>query len=136
LVFWWYASTCRHLGIGGAHEDPLVAQQHRAAMQRYRRLERFYKRGEFFAPSDEVHAHALPAENAFVVNLFNLSSETRLITGVLDLKQMGLDLDRWYIAPYNLAGRGSNPQAGTFTVSRRLEPWSAQVLEITSLHPS
>ena len=25
LVFWWYASTCRHLGIGGTHEVPLVA---------------------------------------------------------------------------------------------------------------
>jgi hypothetical protein len=136
LVFWWFASTCRHLGIGGTHDDPRVAELHRQAMRRYRRLERFYKRGEFFGLGEEVHVHVRPEENAFVVNLFNLSSESRLITGVLDLAAMGLDLDRWYVTPYNLAGRGFDRSRGTYTARRRLEPWSAQVLEITSLPPS
>jgi hypothetical protein len=113
-----------------------VADSHRQAMRRYRRLERFYKRGEFFGCGEEVHVHARPEENAFVINLFNLTSESRTITGVLDLGAMGLDLDRWYVSPYNLAGRGFDRNAGTYTASRRLEPWSAQILEITSLpHP-
>jgi hypothetical protein len=46
---------------------------------------------------------------------------------------MGLDLNRWYVTPYTLTGRGFNRQNGTYTASRRLEPWSAQVMEITSL---
>ena len=133
LVLWWYASTCRHLGIGGTHEDPLTAETHRQAMRRYRKLERFYKRGEFYGLGDDIHVHVLPRENAFVVNLFNLSDESRVITGVLDLAAMGLDLDRWYVTPYTLAGRGFNRQAGTYTASRRLEPWSAQVLEVAAL---
>jgi hypothetical protein len=133
LVFWWYASTCRHLGIGGTHDDPLVVQTHQHAMQRYRRLERFYKRGDFYGYGEEVHVHARPDENAFVVNLFNLSPDSRVITGILDVREMGLDPDRWYVTPYTLSGRGFNPNAGTYTASRRLEPWSAQVLEVTSL---
>jgi hypothetical protein len=132
LVFWWYASTCRHLGLGGTPDDPAVAQQHRAAMRRYRRLERFYKRGQFYGYGEEVHVHALPAEHAFVVNLFNLSDESRVITGVVDFAEIGLDADRWYVTPYTLAGRGFD-RHGHYTASRRLEPWSAQVLEVTSL---
>ena len=133
LVLWWFASTCRHLGIGGTHEDPLTAQRHRHAMARYRRLERFYKRGDFYGYGEEIHVHALPDENAFVVNLFNLSDESRIITGVIDMGAMGLDLNRWYVTPYTLTGRGFDRNAGTYTASRRLEPWSAQVMEVTSL---
>ena len=97
LVFWWYASTCRHLGIGGEHADLAVAQAQRQAMRRYRQLERFYKHGEFYGMNEQIHIHALPQENAFVINLFNLSGESRRISGSIAIDQMGLDRDRWYI---------------------------------------
>ena len=38
LVFWWNASTCRHLGIGGTHQDPAAQKAHHEAMANYRRL--------------------------------------------------------------------------------------------------
>lgn len=127
VVFWWYASTCRHLGIGGTNENPLIAQAHKLAMQRYRKLGRFYKEGEFWGINEEVHVHALPDEGAFVVNLFNLSDESRLIGGTIRVADMNLDRDRWYVRP---KGGRFNKDLGTFTIERRLAPWSAQVAEV------
>src|SRR5271165_2462970 len=41
VVLWWYASTCRHLGIGGTHASPAVVRAQQNAMRHYRELERF-----------------------------------------------------------------------------------------------
>lgn len=130
LVLWWYASTCRHLGIGGTHDDPRIAEAHKKAMKRYRRLDRFYKRGDFYGVSEELHIHALPAENAFVVNLFNLSDESRIISATVGIEEMGLDRNRWYVNP---KGGRFDANEGTFTISRRLPPWSARVAEVRAL---
>jgi hypothetical protein len=129
LMLWWYASTCRQLGFGGTHNNPLVAQAQRAAMKKYRKLDRFYKRGDFYGANEEVHVHVLPKENAFVINLFNLSGQPRTIGGVLDMKQMGLDLSRWYTSPQ--LGM-FNRRAGVLRISRRLEPWATEVWEVKS----
>jgi hypothetical protein len=130
LVLWWYASTCRHLGIGGTHHNPLVAQAQRMAMQRYRQLEHFYKRGEFYGLSEQVHIHALPEEGAFVVNLFNLSDAWRVIEGSVGIEELGLERDTWYVTP---KGGWFDRAAGTFCFRRRLEPWAADVLEVRML---
>jgi hypothetical protein len=132
LVLWWYASTCRHLGIGGTHPVPAVAAAQVQAMRRYRELDRFYKRGDFYGAGEEIHVHALPAENAFVVNLFNLSAAERVVEGSIGVAGMGLDADRWYAAP---KGGSFDAKAGTFRVSRRMPPWSAVVLEVPSVGP-
>jgi hypothetical protein len=132
LVLWWYASTCRHLGIGGTHPVPAVAAAQVQAMRRYRELDRFYKRGGFYGAGEEIHVHALPAENAFVVNLFNLSAAERVVEGSIGVASMGLDADRWYAAP---KGGSFDAKAGTFRVSRRMPPWSAVVLEVPSVAP-
>ena len=99
-------------------------------MRRYGELERFYKSGEFFGMHEEAHVHVLPAENAFVVNLFNLSDESRVIQGSLRVAEMGLDPDRWYVTP---KGGRFDARDGTFNVQRRLPPWSAEVMEVRSL---
>jgi hypothetical protein len=132
LVFWWFASTCRHLGIGGTHANPVIAEAHKHAMKVYRQLERFFKRGSFFGASEEVHFHVLSDENAFVVCLFNLSDESRIVSGTIRAEPIGLDLDRWYVVPYSHAEGGFDSKTGTFRISRRLEPWSAQIAYI---HP-
>jgi hypothetical protein len=132
LVLWWYASTCRHLGIGGTHPVPGVASAQVLAMRRYRQLERFYKRGEFFGMGEEIHVHALPGENAFVVNLFNLSAVERVVEGAISVAGMGLDPDRWYVAP---KGGSFDPARGLFRIGRRMPPWSAVVLEVPSVAP-
>lgn len=130
LALWWFASTCRHLGIGGSHESPIVADAQKQAMNRYRDLEAFYKRGEFYGLGEEVHLHVLPQENAFVVNLFNLSDESRLIGGKVKVADLGLDPDRWYCPT---KGGIFDPNSGSFSIERRLEPWSAQVAKVEAL---
>lgn len=130
LVLWWYASTCRHLGIGGTHARPAVAEAQKQAMRQYRRLERFYKQGEFFGMHEEAHVHALPGEHAFVVNLFNLSDAGRLINGDIDVARMGLDPDRWYIVP---KGGHFDRRSGRFSVRRPLAPWGAETLEVRAI---
>jgi hypothetical protein len=130
LVLWWYASTCRHLGIGGTHEDPLIARAQQLAMQRYRRLERFYKQGVFYGFGEETHVHVLPEENAFVANLFNLSAEERVISASLPVADLGLHPDQWFVCPKSA---WFNPNQGTFHIQRRMPAWSAQVAEVRAL---
>ncbi|MDW8105734.1 MAG: hypothetical protein RMK92_12035, partial [Armatimonadota bacterium] len=79
LMFWWYASTCRHLGIGGKHSDPKVWEAHKQAMRTYLTLKRFYTQGVFYGIEETVHAHTLVGEPAragetvAVLNIFNLA---------------------------------------------------------------
>ena len=72
LMFWWNASTCRHLGIGGTHADPHVQRAQKEAMATYRRLETFFKAGTFYGLDEMVHVHVHPTEAAAVINCFNL----------------------------------------------------------------
>lgn len=123
LVLWWFASTCRHLGIGGTHENPAVVQAQKQAMRKYHEIERFYKTGEFYGVNEEIHVHVLHKENAFVVSLFNLSNERRTITGQLDLTTTGLTGKQPYIAsePWGTV------KENQLTVSQEMPPWSAKV---------
>jgi len=130
LVLWWYASTCRHLGIGGTHHNPLIADRHIREMKRYRNLERFFKRGDFYGMNEEIHLHALSEENAFVVNLFNLSDETRVIRGEFDMQRAGLDVNRFYTRSGTW---GEFAKGGRFKVSVEMPPWSAQVGEFRAV---
>jgi len=73
--FWWFASTCRHLGFGGQHADPAVWAAHKAAMQAYRANKRFFAQGTFFGLDEQAHAHTLADAAACVINCFNLESQ-------------------------------------------------------------
>jgi hypothetical protein len=75
IVFWWFASTCRHLGVGGKHANPAVWAAHRNAMRTYLPLKRFYTQGEFYGIDETVHAHTLPELGESVLNVFNLDDK-------------------------------------------------------------
>jgi hypothetical protein len=75
LMFWWNASTCRHLGIGGTHPDPAVRSAQKQAMSDYRRLEKFFKRGTFYGLDEMVHVHTHASERGAVMNVFNLEGK-------------------------------------------------------------
>lgn len=75
LVFWWYASTCRHLGVGGKHPDPAVWEAQKKAMQQYKELKRFYTQGDFYGLDEMVHAHTLKDLNESIINVFNLDDK-------------------------------------------------------------
>jgi hypothetical protein len=92
LAFWWYASTCRHLGIGGVRDaaSPLY-QALKGAMVTYRRLKPFFARGRFVGLDRFAHAHVLPERNAAVIALFNLNGETVERRLELPLERLGLE---------------------------------------------
>ena len=125
-VLWWYASTCRHLGIGGTHKDPKVVAAQQAAMRKYRTWDRYFKRGEFYGINEEIHLHALPEENAFVVNVFNLSDQKRTISGSIPLERLGLKGERLEAGPDSVGAL----EKGVWTVGREMPPWTAEVFYV------
>ena len=122
LVFWWFASTCRHLGVGGK-AAPKVWEAQQRAMTRYRELSRFFQRGQFYGLGEEIHLHVLPGEKAFVVNAFNLSDQPRVIAGEISLARLGLDPKGRYASADGLG----TVRDGRYAVSLELPPWSARV---------
>ena len=74
LLFWWYASTCRHLGLGGKPR-PAVWDALKRAMQTYLPLKRFYAQGAFYGLDETIHAHTLPDLQESIINVFNLADQ-------------------------------------------------------------
>ena len=126
LILWWYASTCRHLGIGGKHADAKIVAAQQQAMKWYRAREAFYKRGDFYGINEEIHLHVLPAEKAFTVNAFNLSDKPRTVSGEIDLKTLGLDPNMEFVSADGL-GKVEN---GRYRVSVELPAWGTKVGEV------
>ncbi len=129
VMLWWFASTARHLGIGGTHTDPKTVEAHKTAMKLYRQFERFYKRGDFYGITEEIHLHVLPAENAFMVNMFNLSDNSKTIFGKFDLRKAGLSKLSTFISSKPWAKIDKD---GLLEVRLEMPPWSAQVTDIHS----
>ena len=105
LMFWWNASTCRHLGIGGTHPDPAVRKAQKDAMTDYRRLEPFFKAGKFYGLDEMVHVHVHPSEPAAVINCFNLENQPATRRIEFTPAQIGLDGAREYKAMGATASR-------------------------------
>jgi hypothetical protein len=75
LVFWWNASTCRHLGIGGTHADPAVRQAQKESMATYRRLKPYFASGIFYGIDEQTHVHSDRDGQSAVINCFNLEDQ-------------------------------------------------------------
>jgi len=91
LMFWWNASTCRHLGIGGTHADPGVRKAQKEAMATYRRLAAFFKAGTFYGLNEMVHVHVHPTETAAAINCFNLEDHAVNHRVEVDPGKLGLE---------------------------------------------
>jgi hypothetical protein len=129
VVFWWFASTARHLGIGGTNKNIKTVEAQKAAMKYYSKFERFFKRGEFYGINEEIHLHVLPEENAFMINMFNLSDKPRTITGKFDLKRAGLNPSIAFTSSKSWA----KVNKGILEVSMEMPPWSAEVNDVKGL---
>lgn len=91
LLFWWYASLVRRLGIGGLTDTRSdYFAKLKAAIKTYKRLRRFYSHGTFWGIDPHAHVHVLPGRGA-VVNLFNLGGRKRTLRKTLDLERVGLE---------------------------------------------
>jgi hypothetical protein len=94
LAFWWYASTCRHLGMGGRHPDPAVRAAHAAALRSYLSLKRFYTQGVFWGIDETVHAHTLADLRESAMNVFNLTDRPEVRDLRFRLRDIGLPQGR------------------------------------------
>ncbi|HWQ90530.1 MAG TPA: discoidin domain-containing protein [Clostridia bacterium] len=97
LGFWWYASTIRHLGIGGkkgldsAHVNEARWRAYRTAMQQYNRLRDWLVGGRFIGIDEWTHLHVLPGRPGGVLLVFNTADRDvekiiRLTAADLQLK--------------------------------------------------
>ena len=125
VVLWWYASTCRHLGIGGTHKDPAVAAAQKAAMRKYHGLERFFKRGEFYGINEEIHLHALPEENAFVATCSTCPTGS-------ERSAAASSWAGWFCGPggWQTERKMPVPWSKAWTIRRDLPPWSAEMVYV------
>jgi hypothetical protein len=127
LAFWWYASTCRHLGIGGVSDPrtPLYVAL-KQAVSRYRRLKAFFTQGLFVGLDPFTHVHVLPEHNAAVALVFNLGSEPQTRTIPLDLARLALTSVESVDGGVLL----SHPADGSLTLSVSVPPLSPSLVEL------
>ena len=88
LMFWWYASTVQHLGIGGTRVDFATAgggglhpmpkarfDAYQNAVAEYKPLRAFLIDGTFYGINEYAHLHVRPDLNQAVLMVFNLDQE-------------------------------------------------------------
>ena len=126
LMFWWNASTCRHLGIGGTHAEPAVREAHRNAMAAYRRLESLFKRGIFYGIDELTHVHSAPDGSAAVVNCFNLEDHPVRHSIEINREQVGLQAR----GSYHLSGAPSRPTEGGYIADVELASYGHALVEL------
>ncbi len=90
LAFWWYASTIRHLGIGGGAGNERRYQAYKRAMSEYLPLKDLYSRGTFYALDELTHLHVLPESGRCVLNAYNLTDAPVERTVELRLHDLGI----------------------------------------------
>lgn len=90
LAFWWYASTIRHLGIGGGRNNPQRYKAYARAMAEYLPLKDLYTRGTFYGLDELTHIHVLPEEGRCVLNAYNLTDAPVSRTVEVRLGDLGL----------------------------------------------
>ena len=126
LAFWWYASTVRHLGIGGVSDpDSVLYKKLKSAMKTYMQLQDFYKRGVFYGIDELTHVHVLPDRNQAVINFFNLSGKPVEKSITMTPGDFGL---RSIDAITGVRGLKKEGASSRFTV--RLEPLSPSLARV------
>ena len=96
LGFWWYASTIRHLGIGGKkgldskQVNESRWQAYLKAMGQYGRVRDWLVRGRFIGLDEWTHLHVLAGRPGGVLVAFNMSERPVERTIVLKAADLGL----------------------------------------------
>lgn len=124
LAFWWYASTVRHLGIGGMENEPALRGAYRAAIAEYKSIKDLYTQGQFRALDEITHVHVLAEQGRCVVNAFNLTDAPMSREAEVRLNDLGL-LDELTVtgAPYEVSG-------GKMLLKLELPPFSPLVVKM------
>ena len=96
VMFWWNASTCRHLGIGGTHGNAGVRDAQKKAVSDYIRLKPHFTSGVFYGIDETIHLHRHPTASTAVINIFNLDQAPATKTIVFDPSKFGLAAGKSY----------------------------------------
>jgi hypothetical protein len=124
LAFWWYASCCRHLGIGGLAEGDEQWPRLAGAMRRYRALQPWFSRGRFVGLDPLTHLHVLDAEGGAVLTAYNLTATSVRRSVRLALAELPLG------AAPEVAGAPGASADGVLTIDLVIPPLSPLVVEI------
>lgn len=124
LAFWWYASTCRHLGIGGIDQDDPIWPAYAEAMAHYLELQTVFAQGAFVGIDQVTHLHVAPDRQSGVLVAFNLTAEPVTRTVVIDAARFA-----GKIAVADTAAMSAMPgEGGELTL--RIDPLSPVVVPI------
>ena len=126
LVFWWNASTCRHLGIGGTHSDPATVAAHREAMRTYRRLKPYFASGVFYGIDEQTHVHSAPDGKSAVLNCFNLSDQAVEREILFEPANFGLEPDQHY----RFAGAHTRKAGEIYTATPKIPALGHTLIEV------
>lgn len=124
LSFWWYASTCRHLGLGGIKPGHRNWDGHVAAMRSYLALKPFFAAGRFVGLDRTLHGHVLDERQSAVLVAFNLGSDAVVLEHTIELQLMGIPPDA------KLNGDGISREADGWVLRADLEGLSARTIEV------
>jgi len=129
VVFWYLASTIRHLGVG--NYVVLDDRQKRACvarMQVYREYRDFFTRGLFAGVGPCVHCHSLPGQGA-VVLLFNDSARAATVSAELGCQDLGVHKDSLTVR--TVYGESCEAElADTLVLRQHLPPYSVSVMYV------
>jgi hypothetical protein len=135
LSFWWYASTVRHLGIGGVkglnspRPDRRRLQRYRRAMAEYLSRKPLFVRGDFVGVDEHTHLHVLAAEGRAVLVAFNLGPRPVKRKLAIDLAAVGLDP----ASRYRVRGSPARRVGDRLEITAALAPRSARLVDIESV---
>jgi hypothetical protein len=128
LAFWWYASCCRHLGIGGLAESDEQWPRLVEAMRTYRGLQPYFARGRFAGIDTLTHLHVLDQEGGAVLTAYNLeATEVRRSVSITPAEMPLGEAPEVTGAPCAMA-------EGVLTIDLVLPPLSPLVIEIDTAH--
>ncbi|MBC7329119.1 hypothetical protein H5T88_02040 [bacterium] len=125
LEFWWYASTCRHLGVGGKHPDERIWEAHKKAMSEYKRLKEYFTKGTFYGIDETVHIHSIKGKGA-VINLFNLGEKEERKYIAFKLEEIGLEPN----AEIRIKGANWSREGSNVIIWADLPPKGCSLVEI------
>ncbi len=88
LQFWWYASTARHLGIGGLKDrNSTKYKALKNAMILYKKIKPILTRGIFYGIDPMIHLHVNEDSGNGVITAFNLTSRDKRLKIKIDLQR-------------------------------------------------
>jgi hypothetical protein len=126
VMFWWNASTCRHLGIGGTHGDRAVRDAQKKAVTDYIRLKPHFASGTFYGIDETTHVHIHPTAHTAVINVFNLDQAQAMKTVVFDPAKYGLAPGK----AYQFTGANFTNANGVYTAQVSVAPMGHCLIEV------